>query len=188
MMGHLPAPKIREVAPGVSEPYARVIDRALEFKRDDRYENAAAMKADVSRALAQLEAPREARIEPVAAKPPPPVPARPTAPSAPPAPEPTIELSEGDIVRPPAYGLDESIRIPKRRSVIPWIVVIAVIGFGAWFWRDRGRAWLASQSDTPAPSASTAMDAGAVRPATDGGAVKLRPPPQPRPGPAPSKH
>ena len=31
----------------MSEPYARVIDRALEFQREDRYESAAAMREDV---------------------------------------------------------------------------------------------------------------------------------------------
>ena len=176
MMGHIPAPKIRDVMPDVSEPYARVIDKALEFKRDDRYESAAAMKADVTRAIAQLEpAPPD---QPKPATVPPPVP-------APPSKEPTIELSEGDIVRPPAYGLDESIRIPKRRSIIPWILLLGLAGAGAWLWREHGRAWLGTGADAPATSGSIAVDAGAMRP--DGGAVKLRPPPPPRPGPAPSK-
>jgi serine/threonine protein kinase len=178
MMGHLPAPKIRDVTPDVSEPYARVIDRALEFKKEDRYESAAAMKADVTRAIAQLEPAREEQPKPATV--PPPVP-------APPAAEPTMELSEGDIVRPPAYGLDESIRIPKRRSILPWIVLIGLAGVGAWLWREHGRAWMGSDADAPAPSGSIAADAGAVRAPTDGGAVKLRPPPPQRPVPLPTK-
>lgn len=54
-MASLPAPRLREVAGDVSDAYARVIDRALEFRRDDRYESAAAMKDDVERALAELD-------------------------------------------------------------------------------------------------------------------------------------
>jgi serine/threonine-protein kinase len=42
-MANVPAPRIRSVAADVSEPFARVIDRALEFRREDRYDNAAAM-------------------------------------------------------------------------------------------------------------------------------------------------
>lgn len=56
-MGTLPAPKLREVAPHVSEAVARIVDRALEFKREDRYPSAAAMRADVEAALNALAAP-----------------------------------------------------------------------------------------------------------------------------------
>ncbi len=55
MMSRLPAPRIGTIVANVSAPYARVIDRALEFKREDRYEGAAAMRGDVRRALAELE-------------------------------------------------------------------------------------------------------------------------------------
>ena len=55
-MATLPAPRVRTVAPQTySEPFARVIDRALEFRREDRYESAAAMRTDVQAALAALE-------------------------------------------------------------------------------------------------------------------------------------
>jgi len=49
-MGTLPAPRLREVAPHVSEELARIVDRALEFKREDRYPTAGAMRADVTAA------------------------------------------------------------------------------------------------------------------------------------------
>jgi serine/threonine-protein kinase len=49
-MGTLPAPKLGEVAPHVSEEVARIVDRALEFKREDRYQSAAEMRADVQTA------------------------------------------------------------------------------------------------------------------------------------------
>jgi serine/threonine protein kinase len=55
-MASLPAPPIRSLAPRVSGPFARVIDRALAFRREDRYETAAAMRADVQKALAELDA------------------------------------------------------------------------------------------------------------------------------------
>ena len=54
-MASLAAPRVRSVRPEVSEACARVIDRALEFRREDRYESAAAMRADVERAVAELE-------------------------------------------------------------------------------------------------------------------------------------
>jgi hypothetical protein len=59
-MAALAAPRIRSVAPDVSAPFARVIDRALEFRREDRYESAAAMRADVCAAIAKLDAGVEA--------------------------------------------------------------------------------------------------------------------------------
>jgi serine/threonine protein kinase len=59
-MGKLRAPKVRDVAPRVSEALACILDRALEFRREDRYESASVMRADVQRALAasELGAPR----------------------------------------------------------------------------------------------------------------------------------
>jgi serine/threonine protein kinase len=54
-MASIAAPPIRRLSPEVSEGFARVIDRALEFRREDRYEDAAAMREDVRRAIAQLD-------------------------------------------------------------------------------------------------------------------------------------
>ncbi len=56
-MGTLPAPKVREVAPLVSEGVANIVDRALEFERDDRYPSATAMRADVVKVLDALRNP-----------------------------------------------------------------------------------------------------------------------------------
>jgi eukaryotic-like serine/threonine-protein kinase len=53
-MARDPAPKLRSVAPNVSEKTARVVDRALEFRRDDRWPNAATMRAAVDEAIAEL--------------------------------------------------------------------------------------------------------------------------------------
>jgi serine/threonine protein kinase len=54
-MASVPAPPIREVAPKVSEQVARVIDRALAFRREDRFPDAAAMRAGVVQAVAALD-------------------------------------------------------------------------------------------------------------------------------------
>jgi serine/threonine-protein kinase len=53
-MGTLPAPKLRTIAPHVGEPLAQIIDRSLEFNRDDRYPSASAMRADVQAAMSAL--------------------------------------------------------------------------------------------------------------------------------------
>jgi serine/threonine-protein kinase len=55
-MANLAAPRIHSVAIDVSTPYARVVDRALAFRREDRYPNAEAMQKDVRRALRELDA------------------------------------------------------------------------------------------------------------------------------------
>jgi serine/threonine-protein kinase len=55
-MSKVPAPKLRDVAPHASPELARVIDRALEFRREDRYPSATVMRADVQKALSELEA------------------------------------------------------------------------------------------------------------------------------------
>ena len=55
-MATVPAPRLRAVAPLVSEAFARVVDRGLEFRREDRYQTAAEMRADVQEAMAALDA------------------------------------------------------------------------------------------------------------------------------------
>jgi serine/threonine-protein kinase len=185
-MSRLPAPPIRTIAPDVSAPYARVVDRGLEFRREDRYESATAMADDVRRAIAELDAGTGNR--PPSARPPPP-PRRPTTPPPKEAPaEATVELSERDFVRPPANGLDESIRIPKNASVLPWLALL-VLGIGGyWVCREPshgmrllesaqtwGRSlivdWQSSDpgqapAPTPDPAATTAPEAGAAASST----------------------
>ena len=53
-MASEPAPKLESVAPNVSKGTARVIDRALAFQRNDRWPNAAAMRAAVDKAIDDL--------------------------------------------------------------------------------------------------------------------------------------
>jgi serine/threonine protein kinase len=54
-MGTMAAPRLRTVASDASEPFARVIDRALEFRREDRYASAEAMRRDLERAIGELD-------------------------------------------------------------------------------------------------------------------------------------
>ena len=53
-MGTVPAPKLRDVAPHASMPFARVVDGAVAFHRADRYADATSMRADVQAALASI--------------------------------------------------------------------------------------------------------------------------------------
>ncbi len=148
-MAHLPAPPIRSVCPEVSAPFERVIDKGLQFRREDRYGSAGDMADDVRQALSELEGARTQKA--------------PRSPGgAPEATEPSIELSDGDIVR-TQYGLDESIRIPKRRSIVPWLFLLVVTGIGGKVWFDR-RAQLAA-SQAPAPSELASATAPAPAPA-----------------------
>ena len=174
-MASLPAPALRSVAPDASEPFARVIDKALQFKREDRYETAAAMQKDVRRALKEL-----------ARKPAPPPLNRPRG-------EATIEISERDMEparSPGARGLDESARIPKRRSIVPWILFLLLIGAGVrayLVYRPLGgdaiesdAAASADAAPSSAPDASLGArfvpEAGAVRPHGSGWGHPPRPP------------
>jgi len=63
-MAKLPAPKIRDVDPSVSPPFAAIVDRALAFRREDRYPDAASMRADVLEALGPGVEPLSPRVEP----------------------------------------------------------------------------------------------------------------------------
>jgi serine/threonine-protein kinase len=156
-MASLPAPKMRTVCKDVSEPFARVIDRALEFRREDRYASAATMAEDARRALAELDTATTRRDSG-----PPPL-ALAIAPVA----EATIEVRDSDIVR-PQYGLDESIRIPKRRSLLPWIALLVIAAAGTKVWFDRFRpnapAPPAASGAAPVVQAETSPDAGMSTP------------------------
>jgi len=147
MMARMPAPPIRSVAPDVSAPYARVIDTALQFRREDRYANAAAMRDDVRRAIAELSGETAAPEQ--------------KAPPAKKPSEPTIELSARDLEPPPAYGLDESIRIPKRRGGLIVLALLLCAGAAAALFigsRIEGGASV----NAGRPASSAIGDAGAA--------------------------
>jgi serine/threonine-protein kinase len=161
-MAKVPAPRLATVASGVSEPYARVIDRGLEFKREDRYPTAAAMIKDVRLAIQQLEAgvgaPRSAKppglFAPVLRQE-----KRRKDPSAA-----TIELSDSDLLLPrrePWPQVDESVRIPKNRAVLPWLLLVVAASIGGKLWGKkawevaRARWAVAAPAVPPAPTASS---------------------------------
>jgi serine/threonine-protein kinase len=205
-MATLAAPKVRTVRPEVSAACARVLDRALEFRREDRYENAAAMREDVRRAIAEIEVngPTQLSMDSLSVES---LPAsrmptatstvsaseqttlavrarptesarpavdpravadtradtrdRPTTPEAMPARgrPPVPAAPEGSVIEamPMSTGTDESIHIPRRRSVIPWIALMALGAFGTKFWLDhRAAAVDTAVQAAPATESATA--------------------------------
>jgi serine/threonine protein kinase len=162
-MANLAAPRVRAVRPGVSEPCARIIDRALEFRREDRYATATAMLEDVKRAVAELEVsgPTQLAIpgetpEPLAG-----LSGRRDARSGEDA---TIELSDGDLLRQSAGPVpEESVRVPRRRSIVPWLALVALGAAGAKLWLDHsdrsGNASSAPTAESGLPTAGAAPSA-----------------------------
>ena len=162
-MASVPAPRIRMVSPDVSAPFARIIDRALEFRREDRYESAAAMLRDVRKAIAELDAGTTATQLALPA-------VRDAERS-----ESTIEASASDfessaaarkttpcVVPEPgrlaAGPIDASIPIPRRRPLALWLSLLVLSGIGA-------RAWLGVRARTArgaGPAAPSALAVAAV--------------------------
>jgi hypothetical protein len=193
------APRVQTLAPDASAPFARVVDRALEFRREDRYESAGAMREDVRRAIAELDGHARTQLAVSAPLPPAPSLAAPSlaapslaapslaapllaAPSlaafAESPPEATIEVSASELetsaslkatrklggTPPPS---DESIRIPRRRPLLPWVALVLVSGFGGWMWLGVHRRAAHVSAPASQPSAApvaenAARDAGAV--------------------------
>ncbi len=156
-MATLPAPRVSSLAPDASPSFARVVDRALSFRREDRYESAAAMREDVRRAIGELDGTARTQMAVSA------------VPSRSPSSEGTVnlsgsdpEISESQIAtrklaeRAPAA--EEFIRLPKRRSILPWIALVALVGIGARMWLFRAKG----EPVAPAPAAQelAAPDAG----------------------------
>jgi hypothetical protein len=145
-MAALPAPPIRSVCPDVSAAFERVVDKGLQFRREDRYASAAEMADDVRRALGELEGARTRKAPGALAA---------RGPS-----EASIEIQDADIVR-SQYGLDASIRIPKNRSIVPWLLLLAVGGVGTKVWLDRRAHGPAPTAPAPSEVASTTAPAPA---------------------------
>ncbi len=119
-MANLAAPRVRDVRSDVSVPCARVLDRALEFRRDDRYENAAAMREDVQRAVAELEVSGPTQLAlgaPPGVSRPPPAPG-PTATESSGG-QTTIELSEGDLREGSRPAVEDDVREAPRPATAP---------------------------------------------------------------------
>jgi serine/threonine protein kinase len=161
-MASVAAPRIRTLAPEASMPFARIIDRALEFRREDRYESAAAMRRDVRQAITELDAGVTATQLALP-------PLRVAAPSA----EPTIQVSVTDFERssssrdtapgfkPAAQTsqrggdwAEESFKIPRRRPVVLWLALLAVAGAGAKLWLMARTTTVAGQGSAVQPAAA----------------------------------
>jgi serine/threonine-protein kinase len=151
-MATLAAPPIRSVVRDVSEPYARVVDRALAFRRDDRYPDAEAMQRDLQKALAELDAGVAATQLAVPA----PVPQASLWGEREPT---TLELSRRDLEPRDAAPA----RPRRRRSLLPWFAVLLFGGIGVRLWLDARAA---------SPSAPSA--AGVATPASPSASVVPR--------------
>ena len=171
-MANVPAPRIRTFAPDASEPFARIIDRALEFRREDRYPSAAAMREDVRKGIAELDDENVRTLFALPAVHPPPLRAPETTmeasesdlePSIPaPAPAPAPKPAPANKASPKVALPDspewpeESIRIPRRRSVLPWLFLAAVVAVGWKFWPGIRKAVTAGLAQIR-PAESTAV-------------------------------
>jgi serine/threonine-protein kinase len=181
-MASLPAPPIRSVARDVSEPYARIVDRALAFRRDDRYPDADAMQHDVQRALSELDAIGPTQL------------AVPAPADAPAERDPTtLELSRRDLEPPSA---DASPAPRRRRSLLPWFAVLLFGGIGAKLWADANASPAVAPSVVPtaaifdagsaAAAAARASDSATAEPATPTASPAAPVPPRPAPSSSPA--
>jgi serine/threonine-protein kinase len=162
-MATTPAPKVRTVAPDVSEAFARVVDRALEFRREDRYPDASAMLADVRDALAAV--PTEGATLELA-----------SGPASRPAPSVPKGAAFLDTVRVPAAAASAaSPSLPRalkrgqpnegnrestapRRSSFGRLVFFALVAAGAFFgWTKRAEVERLL-GDAPAPPAASSPE------------------------------
>ena len=143
-MATLPAPPLRSVAPDVSEPYARVVDRGVAFRREDRTPDAETMQRDIEKAISELDAgvgPTQLAI---------PTPA--IAPSASERDPTTLEISRRDLEAPKAVPAR---RVRRRRSLLPWFAVLLFGGIAARLYVDAR-----SRANAVAPAGS--LDAGVL--------------------------
>jgi serine/threonine-protein kinase len=148
-MANFAAPKIETYAPDVNPAFARVIDRALEFKRDDRYADAAAMREDVRRAMAEMDgvARTQAAVPPPRSFPPPPRAPKSARPPPLASSEPTQEISARDLE--PLPVIPAQPRRRKRRSILPWVTLAIFAAIGVKLWLDSR-----STADTGGPDAA----------------------------------
>ncbi len=122
-MATLAAPRVRSVRPEVSEACARVLDRALEFRREDRYETASAMRKDVERAIAEIQVRDPTELAIAAAPAPIPSAFESVSSSA----QATVDLSARDLL-PPRPPIEESIHLPRKPSFLPWLALVIAGG------------------------------------------------------------
>ncbi len=144
MMASRPAPPIASVCPSVSPSFARVIDRAIQFRKGDRYESAAAMRSDVQEAISELDSQAKTLVSLK-------VPAALAAASA----------ERGESKGAPASARTEGKSLPVlpgrraryRRPLAPWLLLLVCTGVGVLFWLRS--SWT---RDTPSDGAASAID------------------------------
>jgi len=148
-MANLPAPKLRDLAPSASAAYARVIDRGLEFLREDRYPTAEAMRQDVRRAIEELQGGERGST-------PAPPPAR--------AELPIIELSSSELKSivlepaqaeaslPPYLQPQPKPQGKRGRRVLPWVAGALWVAIGVKIVADSH-----AETGASAPSAGGAV-------------------------------
>jgi serine/threonine protein kinase len=142
-MASLAAPPIASVCPEVSPGFARIIDRALQFKRQDRYEDATAMRQDVQRVVSELDGLARTVLSLEA---PPPS-------SSGPVPPPSRESA-----KPPLPVLPGR-RARHRRSAVPWVLAVMCAGAGVALWLQHSRTDGASTATSPVARPSAALAA-----------------------------
>jgi hypothetical protein len=111
-----------------------------------------------------------------------------------------MAISDSDLERPPAYGMDESIRIPKTFSIWPWLAFFLLGGAGVLLYdgvhrtmlvgavKEWGaRLWAPAPSSAAADSPPAAPGASSVA-AADGGAARAVSGPGGRPSGASTAH
>ena len=147
-MGTLPAPKLREVAPQVSEVVARIVDRALEFEREDRYPSAAEMRADVQSALSVL-APTIVEAAPPSAD-------AQTSDATPSTPKKRRSLAPLVLVLLVAAGL-VLLLVPQAREAVSAAPALSVLPAASTV--DASTASTASTEDASAADAGLVLDA-----------------------------
>jgi serine/threonine-protein kinase len=173
-MAKLPAPKIRDVDPSVSPPFAAIVDRALAFRREDRYPDAAAMRADVLAALGpkvEPHSPTERRSTPQET-----FGSEPTEVAQPAQFEPRYQ-------GPPSRASYRD-SLPPERSIVArsfpifGLLFLGLLAAGAWIVLRDG---IHAPASTPAPSMSassesdtgSAPDTSSAEASTDAAALEL---------------
>ncbi|HEX7600738.1 MAG TPA: serine/threonine-protein kinase, partial [Polyangiaceae bacterium] len=144
LMAHEAAPKLRTVAPHVSPLTAQVIDKALEFKRDDRWPDATAMLSAVDAALAAEPIEKldsgfvhldESSVATAMERAPTMLAQAPVLPPTPPAP--VVAVPPKASPQPSASkGAEPSLDVVlaklglrrRRRSLVPFVAVLFVLG------------------------------------------------------------
>jgi serine/threonine protein kinase len=148
-MASLAAPRVRSVRPEVSEVCARVIDRALAFRREDRYESATAMREDVERAIAEVDIGGATQLAVPLPSPSPPE-------SSPSSNRTTVALRQRELAAPVLLAEDEeSFHLPRRRSALPWVALLATAGSCGVWWLSHHRSAGSGSAPTLATAAPT---------------------------------